>query len=491
MNRPLNPWTWLALLCASPAVLAGNLYSGDLSFQTRNQSLWGSGAAFEFNYRKFIGVDPAPSSWTFNPSASSGSVDLPFPIPDFEYTVDPYFLFATDLRAGMDVGASLRGGAIDARLDYAVSLQAPDRIVKGQAFSLSGQASRLASSGFSTQAPTAEAYVDGILDAFFGGYMRFTTGKDFGDHDYRMGNKGYTDNNASNNPYSTLVDVKLSPEIVSINRGGSGQLKVLGLDQGGVGSAYQAGATTITAGDWRVSPSGSLQGNRLAGSDNKTLLTATLDVDQLATGGAPVLGTGIQHDWGVIQVDMGYDLVDLKTSLAMGLRQDLAVDADLKVHLQFSDTVLLDGVAGDEFTGDLAALPSITLLGDTVTVTPAFLVAATLSNQTGLSFAAGAALTVLEAHAVAKYDTTYFGSSVKGTFVDRQLGPFYEWDTTLPLGDIGVYDERFALAGFQSLPGQSFMLTAVPEPRTLALWLAGLLAVGARVLRGRHAAGQA
>ncbi len=63
-------------------------------------------------------------------------------------------------------------------------------------------------------------------------------------------------------------------------------------------------------------------------------------------------------------------------------------------------------VASDEPLGDLAALPSITLLGNAVKVTPAFRVAATLGNQTGLRFAVGAALTVLEAHAVARYNTT-------------------------------------------------------------------------------------
>ena len=465
----------LAVAACLPALAqAANVFTSDLSFQTSDQSLWGSGGAFQFDYQKFLGVDSGLQQWTINPAAVSGSVDLPFPIPDFDYTVDPYLLFATDLRVGMDVGASLNGGSIDAKLDYAVTLQAPDRIVKGQAFTLTGLASQLGSSAFSTQAPTAEAYVDGILDVYFGGYMRFTTGQDFGNHDYRMGNKGFTDNNTSNVPFRTLADVNLSPEIVSFNRDGNGQLKVLGQSIGGVGSQYEAGSTTITAGDWRVNPDGKLQGTRVSGRDETTLLTATLDVDQLATGGAPVLGTGIEHDWGVIEVDIGYELVDLETSLSMGLAQDLSLDADLLVRLSFSEMVLIDGVEATEFVGDLAALPSITLLGDSVMVTPEFLVEAMLDNQTGLTFAAGAALTVMEAHAKATYDVTYFGFDQRGTFFNEQLGPFYEWDTTLPLGEINIYDQQFALAGFQAIAGASFLLAAVPEPATYALWLAGL-----------------
>ena len=50
-----------------------------------------------------------------------------------------------------------------------------------------------------------------------------------------------------------------------------------------------------------------------------------------------------------------------------------------------------------------------------------------------------------------------------------------------------VYDERFALAGFQAVAGQSFMLTAVPQPQTLALWLAGLLGLAGCTRRGRRA----
>lgn len=470
----------LAFALAAPSALAADVYSSTLSFASQDQSIWGSGAAFQFNYNNFFGIDPAPVTTTINPAASSG--DVPFG----SWSVDPYFLFRSDFKLGIDVGASVNSGSIDTQLDYAVGFQAPDTIVKGQAFSLTGVASQLATSGFGTQAPNAAAYVDGIVKTKFEGYMRFVTTGVMGNHDYRMGDLGFTDNNSNNTPYRTLVNVDLSPEIVSFNRDGSGQLKVAGINQGGVGSSYDVGATTITAGDWRVSPTGALSGGTLTGSDQTTLLTAELDVDQLATGGLPVLGTGIEHDWGVIKIDMGYELVDLTASLSMGMKQNLTVNSNLLVTLNFSEEVLVDGVATQSYTGSMDTLPEITLLTDSVVVTPEFLVLATLLNDTDLTFDGGLGLVVLEAHALATYDFSYFGSRT-GTIVNRNIGPLYEWDDTIPLFDIGVYNQQFALGGFQTIEGEAFTLTAVPEPHAYAMLLAGLGLTGWVARRRRPA----
>lgn len=463
---------------------AATLSSQQLSFQTRQQSQWGSGDGFAYDYQRFIGLAVDPAAWDFSLPRVQGSIETGPITPNFDYRVDSYFNFDTAFRLGMEVGARLNGGTLDARLDYGVAYTAPDRIVKGEAFSIGAQYDRLGASSFNTVAPTAEAHVDGIVDMYLGAYMRFTTYEDLGTHDYRMGRDGFTDN-GTNRPYKTLANVDLSPEIVSFNRGGNGQLRVVGTNQGGVGASYAVGATTITAGDWRVNPVGQVQGATLHGSDETTVLTATLDVDQLALAGSPALGTGIDHDWGVIAIDMGYEIVDVKTSLSMGLKQDLTIDSALEVRLLFSEAVLIDGEQVTEFRGTLDNLPALTLLGDRVTVTPEYRVQAQLHNQTALSFAAGAALTVLEAHAKIRYDVRFLGSGRSGSVADRSFGPYYDWRTTVPLGDIDVYDQRFALLGFETITGESFLLSAVPEPSLAVLWLAGLASLGGCLQRCR------
>jgi len=48
-----------------------------------------------------------------------------------------------------------------------------------------------------------------------------------------------------------------------------------------------------------------------------------------------------------------------------------------------------------------------------------------------------------------------------------------------------VFDNEFALGGFQSVDGGTFVLSAVPEPRTAGLLCAGLLVLGLAVRRQR------
>jgi len=457
------------VLLVPVAAHGATVFDGSLSFTTQNQSLWSGGPGFQFEYGQFFGLDTNPAPIVINPPAASGGSGL------ITWSVDPYLQFDTDLRVGIGVGASVGGGTIDAKLDYAVALQTPGRIVKGEAFRLSGSAAKLGTSGFTTQAPNASAFVDGILDVYLGGYARFVTGGVLGSHDYRMGNRGFTDGATNNNPYRTLTNVNLSPEIISFNRDGGGQLKVVGVGVGGVGSTYTLGtSTSITAGDWRVSPTGTLGGGQISGTDQTTLISARVDVDRLATGGVPLLGTGFEHDWGVIAIDVGYEVVDLTATLAMGMRQQLALQSGLLVTLRFSEEVLLDGLRAMTFTGSLDSLPEITLLTDSVVVTPQFHVQANLANDTDLTFNGGLALTLIEGRARASYDFTYLFTDYKGTVIDQNIGPFYEWSDTIPLFDIGVYNEAFVLAGFQSIDGGAFTITAIPEPRVYAMFLAGL-----------------
>jgi hypothetical protein len=438
--------------------------SGALTFSTATpQSIWSEGDAFLFNYNKFIGVDTGSKSLTINPGKFSQS----------GYSVDPYFLFSNDLRTGINVGAKVDGGSVNAALNYSASFSAPDTIVKGQQFNLLGNANLLNTSTFNTQSPNASAWIDGVLDYYSGAYARFDVVQPsiLADHNYRMGNKGYTDNNTTNAPYKTLVNINYTPEIASFNRDNSGVFRVLGIDQG---LEYSVGATTISVGpDWSVNANGVVSGGALHGSDTGTLLTAEMDVDQLILAGNPALGTGVGFDWGIVDFDMGYELIDITAGLQMGLQQDFSLQSNLMVDLIFSDWVDLEGIGlTQSFSGLLSNLPAITLLSDLVEVTPTYWVDASFANDSKLVFDAIFGVDMLDFYISAIYD---FGVASGG--YDRPSNPAYSNDQSLPLFDIGIFNNQFALNGFEKVQGNTFSLAAVPLPSAFWMMLCGCAAM--------------
>ncbi|MCQ9378336.1 PEP-CTERM sorting domain-containing protein [Methyloversatilis sp. XJ19-49] len=454
------------------------LLTQNVSFNTAGQSIWSEGDAFDFSYAQFFGATSPRKTNVYNPNAVSGKVEIKV-LPDFDWYVNPYFSLTTELTAGIEVGANIHGGSIDANLDYAIAISAPGPIVRGEYFQLEAVASTRGSSAFATRPANASAWVDGILDAYAQSFIRFETARDLGDHDYRL--------------TTTLANVDVRKEIVSFNRDDSGRLRIIGAgDVGGVGSVYTLpaaalnGSTSVTAGDWRVSANGALGTDTLTGAGQTTLLTADIDVDQFLLSGSDVLGTRLRRDFGVIDIDFGYEVVDLDAALTVGLQQSFEVSGDVLMQLSFSEAVRLENIGEmTQWIGRIDELPAIAVLGDDVTVDARFLVDATLSNRTGITFGASLDLTLLELFARASYDVSYFGSDRRGQFLNARYGPVYQWSSASNALEIPVFDNAFALGGFQSVDGGSFVLSAVPEPRTAGLLCAGLLVLGLAVRRQR------
>ncbi len=455
------------------------LLNETLSFNTARQSIWSDGDAFDFSYSQFFGATSPRKTSVYDPRAVSGKVEIKV-LPDFDWYVNPYFSLTTEVRAGIEVGANIHGGSIDANLDYAVAISAPGTIVRGEYFNLDAVATAQRSSAFATRPASASAWVDGILDVYAQSFVRFQTARDLGDHDYRL--------------TTTLANVDVRKEIVSFNRDESGRLRIIGAgDVGGVGSSFTLpaaalnGSTSVTAGDWRVAANGALSGDTLSGTGRTTLVTADIDVDQFLLSGSDVLGTRLRRDFGVIDIDFGYEVVDLDAALSVGLAQRFEVTGDLLMQLTFSDVVRLEGLGeATEWFGRIDELPAIAVLGDEVRVDTQFLVDATLSNQTGITFGASLDLTVLELFARASYDVSYFGADRRGQFLNARYGPVYQWSADGSLLEIPVFDSEFELGGFQAVSGGSFVLTAVPEPHTVGLVGAGLVVLLLATRRRRH-----
>ena len=266
------------LLWAGGAGAQQTLVDANASYSFSGQSMWGPGSAFQFDYTQFVGIDSNPGHFTINPGAITQGTALG------TYSLDPYFQFDTDFKLGVELGASINSGSVDGNLDYSVQFTAPDAIQIGQAFSLGVSATKLASSGFATQSPTAAAYVDGILEAYVGGYARFdyVAPGFLADHDFRWGNRGFTDNNTSNSPYATVANIVEREEIIGVNRslpggGHSGVVRYFApngdlfdgdllYDQVGKGSSVSAGPVSLTAGSIDVQTNGALVGGSVVGS---------------------------------------------------------------------------------------------------------------------------------------------------------------------------------------------------------------------------------
>ena len=401
----------------------------------------------------------------------------------------------------------MNSGSINANLDYSLNLQAPDVIHTGQSFNLAGSVSRLGTSGFITSPANASAYVDGILETYLGGYVRVEYSQPgiLADYDYRLGNKGFTTNNTSNTPYYTLVDINRREELIGINRDASGVIRYLGgtdltdgdllRDQVGAGSSVSLGPVSFTAGNWNVIANGSLQGDNLVGTGQDTLMTMNLDVDQLILGSS-ALGLEIAHDWGAISYDLGYDVVDVNTGLDINLQQNIDLSSIVMVQLDFSDPVILEGLGeATSYYGAFENIPAITLLGSNVDVDAKLFVNAMLQNDTGLAFVGDLDTTILNAYASIGWDVS--GNTGSRGF---NVGPLYQNNLGIGLGDISVYNDTFSLQGFNMVDAGSFTLTAVPLPAAawlfagacslLGAWRAGALRIpGPGTPRGPPSAG--
>lgn len=474
----------LVLLQAGAAGAQQTLLSGNASYSFTDQSMWGPGSAFVFDYTKFLGIDTDPAPVQIG--AGSGD-KVSYSTFFGTYSLDPYFQFDTDFKLGVELGAHLDSGSVDGSLDYGLSLQAPDRIRVGQPFALTGQATPLTSSGFTTRAPTAQAWVDGILEAYVGGYARFDyVDPILADKDMRWGNRGFTTNDTNNRPYATVANINERQELVGVNRNASGVVRYFApngdlldgdllYDQVGKGSSVSVGPISLTAGNIDVVANGALSGSSVVGTGQDTMASMVLDIDQMLLG-SPALGLSLGHDFGIVDYDLGYDVVDLDAGLDILLQQAFALDGDVLIDLAFSTDVYLEGLGTtNHYLGPIDQIPLLTLLEGRVDVDAMVLVDAMLRNDTSLGFLGSLTTTLLEAHADVAWDINgNTGSKGYG------VGPVYDATQQIDLGSIGVYQDSFSL-GLAPVGSWSFAL--VPEPGTgllLGAGMAGLLVFGRR-----------
>jgi hypothetical protein len=422
---------FLGGLGAGQAVAASMSYNH--TFQTSNQSMWGSGGAFVLDFNRFFG-----SSW--NAGSSGGSIDCIFILGCWGATGSAN----THGRTGLEVGVHLDSGTVNASLPVSLAFGFPDpgALRPGETFRLTSDFTP-GTGTVNTHFPRMGAYASLILEAYADASWQVCTGFCFP-------------------PASlTLVNLAVNQELLAINRNGDSQLRVFGFDPIGLG-LFTTDVVNQQIGDFlnlsysvpNLDTSGSGTG-AVNSSGSLNLLHVGADVDRMFPSGLTGNLPGVL-DWAILDAFLTLDL---------NVAQSFALDPLFGGSLHIEETgETIPWAPGDDL--DLVFPAGYRSLH----VTPQLFIASFLRNNTDLNLSGSVQLSGGTFH--------IFGAG---------FGPLYS--ENLPFGQrFDVFDERFALEGWNSFTGPSFEITTdlsspVPEPATLLLVGSGLLAAGSRFRR--------
>lgn len=505
-------------LCVAALLILGTgaraeLIETELEFASNDQSMWDTGEAFQLDETNFYGT-------TWNESGSVGGFVggdtevlnplwvawnlCPFLCPD-----EPQKFFTVDTTSGLQVSATTQGrvgfelgvtidsGSVDAVVDYSTQLTTPEpgSIAPGEFVSLN-QASDLTGESLESQFPTMSASLSVVLEV----------SAQFAATGCAVGNCGTASFNTGT--------VGGTQELVSFNEDGEGGIEYFGgsgflsdlANAAGLPSGFPAeieipapgglsNIATITAYLPQPNTSGGLNpaGTMLTSSGQDDLLDISVDADTLLSLAiTSAVGTPNGGLFGG-DVDIGggfglsYDLINVELGPQIDLVQSFEFTPTLFVDLVFSNPV---NVTGHGLVTSLAGLvwddlPTMAFQGGQTLITPTFYLGAQIGgeffrnagelfNQLFLDIDGNIRVDLL----TATFGHSLFGDLTVGigNLIDQSFDLF-----TTP----AIFGRRFAMAGFEPIVGESFLVT-VPAPGTLLLLFSGLALVGgARWRRSR------
>ncbi|MGH7390144.1 MAG: PEP-CTERM sorting domain-containing protein [Candidatus Rokuibacteriota bacterium] len=503
----------MGIALSVPSLAAAITYdTGPLVFQTTGQSMWGSGQAAQLEASFFLGTTWSesasiggiaggvvetttipvphvvlPSGWECHGFLCTGGhfhnpggiVIVNIPGPDIDTRTGAEVDVSTTGRVGFNFGARMDSGSVDATVQFNAQAILPDpqSIAAGTFFNLN-PSSLLAAGQLNTNFPEVSAKLEAVLGAqasFLGQACFIALGCGTGSTTVGF-------------PDQTL-------ELISFNDTDSpGQIKILGaldlaLFQFGepisipnpVNPLGEIGNVTIHVPD--INAVGGVAGNTLTASGMDDFLDLRVDIDGLILGAFGLPGLGIQLDVGIFGISG--DLLDVELGPTMKIVQDFELTPTLMVDLQFDRPVLVDGLAAPatSLTSSWNALPNIALLDTETLVSPRFFLSTLFGNETFLGVDGVFTLEALKASLA----LTAFGLSADL----GQLGPLFALEQRGNLfNSPALFNQQFALDGFNAIVGDSFLLTtmsSVPQPGSLILLGAGVVAFRFMVRRRRPA----
>ena len=265
-----------------------------------------------------------------------------------------------------------------------------------------------------------------------------------------------------------------SVPVWGFNQNGTGQASILGTDVGPNSVTGQIGPVSFTLGQ----PQQALGAN--PGGDLSGVITGSVSADVASVGVnlAEIVAeaTDIPFD-GNIPLVLSWDLgsADLTTDVLFNQSFTVSPTVVLDLHVVQTGQDLLCTASG---CGAGLTLPDYNALSTTygdpsgmLTVDPTYFLSASLSNETGIQFAPGYSFGLLSAN-----------------ILGDQIGPALQLSQNFPLGQIDLFDQTFALGGWNILDGAPFdiqVVQAVAEPEELGLLAVALIALGLPVILGR------
>lgn len=432
--------TLLIAALSPPLCRADSLSSGTLSFQTTNQSMWSSGAAFTFNYNPTLVNIPVNAKTSLGPGigcllgACAG------------YSLDAN----VSGNVGMNASLAVNGGTVDATLPVNISLGFPNTVQNNSAVNVTSSA-LFGTGSLTTASPSVQASL-GVFANLSGGISASgcvvvackSGGTSF-----------------STNATATLfsVDSRTFPP-QTLPLGDNVNLTI--------GAPYvQTSGTGLPP----ISTSGS-----------SPFLGLSADITNLAAGalGLPPVNGSFDLPLGIGGI--GYDLVSLTAGLTLNTTQAF----NLMPQALVSYGVSTVGANPQSFSSGPLAVGSpfsFTIpTGDTAAfVTPTYLMSAMLNNNTGGALSAQLGFSAL-------------GLSTSGVFSPLgNVGPLVNTSRSFPVTSFSVFNNTFALQGWNTFQGSTFQIAATPnptaaapEPGTLTLLGFGMLVMAVLVRRTRR-----
>lgn len=416
-------------------------------------------------------------------------------------------------KVGLEFGYLLDAGSIGSTAGFGATAELPELVNAAEFFSINTD-SLFQSGAIDTQSPKAEAYVSAIVQlsgsidakACFIGSGCVSGGTDLPtvDMDQRIlsidpGSLKILDGLLPPADGDPLGERQALAEVPILNRALTleGGLSATGVP--GFKLTETSGATLLNtmppvpsvsfdlaeleANVPDIVATGVGDGTRIFATGRDDVLSLQGDIDGLAalTGALPPGGASLTLiDLGATgKFEVSFDLIDVDAGPVLGLKQDFELTPTLMVDFEFSNPVQIAGLPGERLTwsGLWSDLPDFAISRETI-FTPTFWLDATLRSLTGLDLGLVGTLDILKLGA-----TATFGGFDLLHFNDISLNSLLGWDNKLFETDklfFPVFDETFALEGFNRIAGRSFTLgvaegpMTVPEPASLWLMLSGL-----------------